>query len=103
MRHSHKRPTSYRKSTHPLVPILFVMGGVVLLSLAAFFLWRGNTGPASTPEVTGAPRLKADKEKVDLGDVKLGQTVQVSFEIANVGDQPLRFTQEPFVEVVEGC
>lgn len=59
--------------------------------------------PAFTPEVIGAAKLKVDKESVDLGDRKVGQPVSVSFEITNVGDQPLRFTQLPYIEVKEGC
>ena len=103
MRHSHKRPAPHRKSANALAPILLVLGGVLLLGLTAFLFWRGSAASSAQIEVTGAPSLKADKEKVDLGDVRLGQTVQVSFEIANVGDKPLRFTEEPYVEVVEGC
>jgi hypothetical protein len=61
------------------------------------------TAPAFTPEVTGAPRLKVDKESIDLGDRKVEQLVSVSFEISNVGDQLLRFTQQPYIEVAEGC
>ena len=30
-------------------------------------------------------------------------TVEVSFEITNTGDQPLRLSEPPYVEVVEGC
>jgi hypothetical protein len=56
-----------------------------------------------TPEVTGAPKLKVDKSDVDLGDVQLGQTVEVAFELTNAGDRQLRFTDVPYVEVVEGC
>ena len=96
-----KRPT--RKPKPVLWPALLVLGGALLLGLTAFLAWRGTAPANFTPEVTGAPRLKADKEKVDLGDVKLGQTVQVAFEIANTGDRPLRFTETPYVEVVEGC
>jgi hypothetical protein len=47
--------------------------------------------------------LKADKEKVDLGQVKLGQNVKVAFVLTNVGDKPLRFTEAPYIEVKEGC
>jgi hypothetical protein len=47
--------------------------------------------------------LKVDKEKVDLGDVKLGQTVMVSFQLTNLGDKTLKFTKAPYVEVLEGC
>lgn len=31
------------------------------------------------------------------------QPVSVMFEVANTGDQPLRFKEKPYVEVVEGC
>ena len=103
MSHSHKRPKPHRKPANALAPILIVLGGVLLLGLTAFLVWRGNASSSVVIEVTGAPRLKADKEKVDLGDVRLGQIVQVSFEVANVGDRPLRFTEDPYVEVVEGC
>ena len=78
------------------------LAGAAILIMAAFFAFSKK--PASfTPEVTGGPSLKVDKEKVDLGDVKLGQTVQVSFEISNVGDQPLKFSKAPYIEVKEGC
>ena len=84
------------------LPLIMALAGVAILIIAAFFAFQKK--PTSyTPEVTGGSSLKADKEKVDLGDVKLGQTVQVSFEISNVGDQPLKFSKLPFIEVKEGC
>ncbi len=80
------------------------LGGMFLIG-AAFLLFRGNQNPQSLAaiEVNGAASLKVDKEQVDLGDVRLGQTVQVSFQLTNVGDQPLRFSEQPYIEVVEGC
>ena len=101
MRHSHKQPQSRPKPS--IVPYLLMLGGVVLLGLTAFLFWRGNASPKAAIEVKGSPALKADKESVDLGEVKLGQTVQVSFQISNAGDKPLRFTEKPYVEVKEGC
>jgi hypothetical protein len=44
-----------------------------------------------------------DKEQVDLGDVKLNQPVEVTFQITNVGDKTLRFEEQPYIDVVEGC
>ena len=81
------------------------LGGVILLGLvAAFAFWRGGkTSPGFTPETTGAPKLKADRQEIDLGEAHLGQTVAVAFELTNVGDRPLQFTDHPYVEVVEGC
>ena len=54
-------------------------------------------------EVNGVPVLVADKEKVDLGDIKLGKVVKVDFQLTNAGHQPLRISEAPYVEVLEGC
>mgnify|MGYP001580294274 CR=1 FL=1 len=97
-----KRPTARRNQAPPVVTLLIGLGSLALVAAAVFAFWaKGAT--SFTPEGTGAPKLKADKEQMDLGEVKLGQTVEVSFEITNVGDQPLRFRESPYVEVVEGC
>jgi hypothetical protein len=64
--------------------LFLTLGGIFLIGLA-FLVFRGNQN-------TGT-----------LADVKLGQPVKVSFIITNVGDQPLRFSEQPYVEVVEGC
>lgn len=84
--------------------LFLALGGVFLVGLA-FLLLRGNQNPQplAAIEVHGAPSLKADQEQIDLGNVSLGQTVQVSFRLTNVGDQPLRFSEKPYIEVVEGC
>ena len=92
-----------RRQRNRWIPILFGLGGLVLLVLAALALKGGNSGSKAAIEVNGAPAVKLDKEKVDLGDVKLGKTVEVTFKITNVGDQALRFNEAPYIEVVEGC
>lgn len=87
------------------VPLLIAFGGMILLAAALFAFWRSQQ-PAGTQvpvEVSGQPSLKVDQEVVDLGDVKLGKTVSVSFTLANVGDKTLDFEAQPFIEVVEGC
>ncbi|HBG74770.1 MAG: hypothetical protein A2X25_12095 [Chloroflexi bacterium GWB2_49_20] len=84
--------------------LFLALGGVFLIGVA-FLLLRGNQNSQQLAaiEVNGAPSLKVDQEQVDLGDKKLGSTVKVSFLLTNVGDQPLRFSEQPYVEVVEGC
>jgi len=82
--------------------LLIILGGVVLLAVALFFTFRKPT-TFYTPQVTGMPSLKADREKLDLGSIKLGTPIKVSFELTNVGDQPLTFKEEPYVEAREGC
>lgn len=90
------------KTKKSKLPLLLVIVGAFLLLVAAIFAFQKKE-PVVTPEVTGAASLKIDKELVDLGDMKLGNTAKVSFEITNVGDQPLKFSKEPYIEVKEGC
>jgi hypothetical protein len=99
-----KKNKRYIRRQQPRVPwaVIAVAAGVMLLGLTAWFLVR-DRGRAAAIEVTGQPSLRVDNEEIDLGDVRLGQTVQASFELTNVGDQQLRFEEPPYVEVVEGC
>ncbi len=99
-----KKIAPKRKSRAPVWLWLLIAAGVVLIAFVVIDSASRRPGePATAPQVSGAPRLAVDKEKIDLGDVKLGQTVSVSFELTNVGDQALQFTASPYVEVKEGC
>jgi len=84
-------------------PVWLALGGVILVAIAVFAVLGGNSAPKAAIEVGGSPRLKVNKEEVNLGDVKLGKTVEVSFLLTNVGDKTLQFTQAPTIEVKEGC
>lgn len=96
-----KRSRTQKRSAGKWPLLLALAGALLVLGAALAFLGRE---PAGAPlEVRGAPVLKVNSEKVDLGEVPLGQPVQVSFRLTNVGDQRLRFTDFPYVEVVEGC
>jgi hypothetical protein len=75
----------------------------LLLVFAFVFAYTEPWKSKAKLEVTGSPSLKVDQEKVDLGNVKLGRTVEVSFQLTNVGDQTLRFKEPPTIEVKEGC
>jgi hypothetical protein len=99
---SRKYSKKKKRQNSSWLPILAVLGGLVLIGLA-FFALRGNSTPKAQIEVKGSPSLKVDKDKVDLGEVTLGKPVEVSFQLTNVGDQTLRFSEQPYVEVVEGC
>jgi len=85
------------------IPALLGLGGLALLVLVVLSFRSNGSESKAAIEVNGAPALKVDKEQVDLGDVKLDQTVEVSFEVTNIGDQMLRFDEQPYIEVVEGC
>ena len=102
------RVKSYRtkygrdKNKQSKKPLILIIGGAVLLIAAVFFALAQQSQP-TIDTAGGTPKIKADKERVDLGDQKLGNTVSVSFKITNEGNGTLRFTKEPYVEVKEGC
>jgi hypothetical protein len=86
------------------MPLFLALGGALVLVIAALGLWASRKPPTvSGLDQTGAPQLQVDQDKIDLGDVKLGQTVKVSFKLNNAGDQPLRFSEAPYIEVLKGC
>ncbi len=99
---SRKRNKSHKRPYPPRLPFILLASGAVLIVLALAFIFREPQRNTEI-EATGRPSLKVDQELVDLGDVKLGVTVKTSFTLTNVGDRPLRFTQQPYVEVKEGC
>ena len=100
-------PKIYKKKryfkTHKLKRALPMFVGVILVFLSVWGLNPGGIRTRANVEVSGKPELKADRELVDLGDIKLGKTTTVAFEVTNVGDQTLKFTKAPYIEVVEGC
>ncbi len=98
-----KKVVVQKKKKAPIWLWALIAVGVVLIAFVVFQAASSNAAPPPAPQVNGAPALQVDKEKVDFGNVALGQTVEAKFEVTNVGDQPLRFTKKPYIEVVEGC
>lgn len=79
-------------------PGLWLLGAGALLILAAVVLAALNAGRSG-----GTPRLQVDREIIDLGPVRLGQTVSAAFTLTNTGDAPLVFSEPPYIEVRAGC
>lgn len=101
-----KKSTGVRHTRSPIGRYwpLLVAGGGLLLVLATVWATRGDNSTSQAPvEIAGAPSLKVDQEKIELGDVRLGEWVSASFELTNIGDQPLKITGQPFIEVAAGC
>jgi len=98
-----KKVTPHKQPGFPIWLPLIIVAGVVLIAVAVL----SNTSSPAAPGVPaangGTPALSVDKDKFDFGNVKLGQTVQVAFEVANTGDAPLRFKEKPYIEVAAGC
>jgi len=99
MSRSRKKKNQKKQKNFPWVISIL---GIALLASALGFALKKPTEPY-TPEVTGAAAIQVDKQVVDLGDIRLGKWVNATFQVTNVGDQPLRLSQEPYVEVKEGC
>lgn len=82
-----------------LLPLVMIGLGVLVVGVVLFNVL--NSGAAGS--ANGGPKLAVDKQEINLGDVKLGQTVSAAFTITNTGSAPLRFTEAPYIELKEGC
>ena len=75
---------------------LIVFGGILLIVAAFFFANQGGDGG-------GTPSIAVDQQKIDYGDVKFGVNKTFAIKVTNTGDGTLRFKEEPYIEVLEGC
>ena len=79
-------------------PVL-AFGGVLLLT-AVFLFARGSGGGG---DAGGTPKIAADPQKIDYGYVKFGNDETFTIKVTNTGTGALRFNEQPYVEVLEGC
>jgi hypothetical protein len=83
------------------LPLIIIIIG--LLMIGGALIVTGGGGSTVAPKVTGAPAIEVAQSFYDLGDMRFNQTAQVSYQIKNLGDQPLRILETPHVQVIEGC
>lgn len=95
--------TPKTKPRRSLLPLWLSLAGLVLLLIAGWAIGKSNSQASANIEVKGAPRLKVENDVIDHGNVKLGNPIRDDIRVTNVGDQPLRFSEPPYVEVREGC
>ncbi len=81
--------------------------GSILLIVAAVLFAR-NAGRGASPAApagpgSGAGRIAVDQQKIDYGYVKFGNDKSFRIKVTNTGGGPLRFADQPYVEVLEGC
>ena len=96
-----------RRNASPLkryLPQIAIGVGALVVAAAGLLLVTRKGNPQDyVPEYTGGPRIALDQEVYDYGYVELNTVVTTDVEISNVGDQPLRITDTPQVQVLEGC
>lgn len=103
---SYNRSTRYtkkEKQPEKAKPLLVAFAEIVLVLMASLALFRPISAALNDVLSTGEPSLKVDQEKVDLGDVKLGKSVSVTFQLTNVGKKTLRLSKQPYIEIIKGC
>jgi len=86
-----------RPQKKTLNPLLLMVGGGVLLIAAALFVAFGNSDGG------GTPTMAVDQLVIDYGDVKFNTEKSFAIKVTNTGDGTLRFKEEPYIEVREGC
>ena len=98
-------PQALSRRSRPLSWVaIAAIGGAALIALllATPKLDVSHPNPAQNA-LPKAARLSVDQETIDFGDVKLGKTVAAVFRLTNTGGQPIRVTEKPAVELLEGC
>ena len=94
-----KKNQRYRKQKKSRqFPWLFILLGGGLLVLAAVLFVNRSSGDPS-----GKPSIAVDQNQIDYGYVKFGETRLIAVKVTNTGDGNLRFKEQPYIEVVEGC
>ena len=103
MARNNSKIRSKSKSKKYLFPLWVYLTGLVLVLVSIWAMTINNQQTKADIVVKGEPRLKIEKTVIDRGNVKLGTPVRDDIRVTNIGDQPLRFTEAPYVEVLEGC
>ncbi len=88
-----------RQKQRKNIPWLFVaLGGVLLIAAA---LWFANRSAGDDSGVT--PSIQVDQQKIDYGYVKFGENKSFTIKVTNTGNGTLRFKDQPYIEVLQGC
>ncbi len=82
--------------------VLVAFGAVLIVAAVVLFANRGGGG-GEVADSGGTPAIAVDPQKIDYGYVKFGNDKTFTLNVTNKGNGTLRFTENPYVEVLEGC
>ncbi len=91
---SKKRRKQKQRKQFPWLPV--ALGGILLVIAAFFFANRSADGG-------GTASIRVDRQKIDYGYVKFGETKSFAIQVTNTGNGSLRFKEKPYIEVLKGC
>lgn len=86
----------HKRQKHKFPWIFLALGGVFVVLAVFLFARQGGDGG-------GVPSIAVDQQRIDYGDVKFGVNKTFAIKVTNTGDGTLRFKEEPYIEVLEGC
>jgi hypothetical protein len=93
-----KKTNNKRKKQKKSFPWWVIVVGAALLAGTVFrFSTRG------TDYGGGTPVIRVAEQNIDMGYIKLGEYRTIKIKVTNTGDGVLRFKEQPYLEVVEGC
>ncbi|MDE3091175.1 MAG: hypothetical protein KGJ80_17535 [Chloroflexota bacterium] len=84
------------------IAIPVVVGIVAVLAVGySFFMQATPARPVNTAVV--GPHLQVDRDQIDLGKQRLGNTVRALFNLKNTGDSTLKLNVPRTVTLLQGC
>ena len=94
-----KKVRRKQKKTISTPVFILMFGGALLLAAGIIFGLQSIGGD----DGGGTPALAVDQEVIQYGDVKFNVPLTFTIKVTNNGEGTLRFAEEPYIEVREGC
>ena len=92
---SKKTQKQKKQRKKPFPWLLLALGGILVVIAGLLFARQNDWG--------GTPAIAVDQQRIDYGDVKFGVNKSFAIKVTNTGGGTLRFKEDPYIEVVEGC
>jgi hypothetical protein len=76
--------------------LLLALGGILIVAAIVLFGAQGASDG-------GTASIAVDQQSIDYGEVKFNTPKTFAIKVTNTGEGTLRFKEEPYIEVAEGC